>query len=674
MSQPEAQARCSGSPDLSALGRSAPQHRESLAITQGSRTGFPARERISLCMIVRNEERCLERCLRSAAPWVSEIVVVDTGSTDRTIAIAESFGAMVVPFAWCDDFSAARNVSLEAATREWALVLDADDELVVVDPDEFGRAVEQTVIDGFSFQYRSCMDDGQISVAPVFRLFRRNLPRMRYRGFVHEQVAAVSDGQATTAALACFHILHDGYTSHVAHSTGKKDRNVRLARKQVEATPGDPFAWYCLGLSLPETNFDEMAAAYEQALSLLANAGRPLAGEPYIVSMYLRLFAAYQGLEANEKAAKLLDQALAIFPHSPDLRFHRGQLLAAAGELSAAVADYEACLMPAARDFFFIAHPATMSYAARTYLAAACLDLGRHAEAEGLLEQALAESPAAFALPRRLAGMMKLQRGEWSGARGLLQQAFTVEPDDATRFHLGWSLYMLEAYDEAERILLPLAERPEVQQLLGKVYLDWGKGAPALSLLGDCPLPSAGLALGWAAYVTGDPPRAAEAWNHWLRAGAADWGTKDTLSTFLFLLQGGRRPSGQPERPAEPLRDMDQWFRLLLRYECFDDVERAITRGPDLGDRLWLPLRKKWAVTLASEGYFDAAIPLLLDARAADEADADVYYWLGVCAHQRQQPDEAAVLWQSCLTLAPAHRDAVRALAGLRVPGENAHA
>ena len=84
---------------------------------------------ISLCMIVRDEEECLPRCLESARGIVDEIIVVDTGSTDRTVGIALAFGAKVVSFPWSGDFSEARNRGLDLATCEWILALDADEEL-----------------------------------------------------------------------------------------------------------------------------------------------------------------------------------------------------------------------------------------------------------------------------------------------------------------------------------------------------------------------------------------------------------------------------------------------------------------------------------------------------------------------------------------------------------------
>src|SRR5205807_4207160 len=94
------------------------------------------RQRVSLCLIVKNEEDNLPACLGSAADLVDEVVVVDTGSQDRTKEVAARFGAKVFDFPWVDDFAAARNESLRHATGDWAFWMDADDRL---DADNRGK-------------------------------------------------------------------------------------------------------------------------------------------------------------------------------------------------------------------------------------------------------------------------------------------------------------------------------------------------------------------------------------------------------------------------------------------------------------------------------------------------------------------------------------------------------
>src|SRR5204863_5400745 len=99
-----------------------------LPTTAASSAEPDALPRLSLCMIVKNEERFLRNCLESVKDIVDEMVIVDTGSTDSTLDIAREYGAKVIPHVWKDDFSEARNVSLDHATGDWALWLDADEE------------------------------------------------------------------------------------------------------------------------------------------------------------------------------------------------------------------------------------------------------------------------------------------------------------------------------------------------------------------------------------------------------------------------------------------------------------------------------------------------------------------------------------------------------------------
>jgi glycosyltransferase involved in cell wall biosynthesis len=99
-------------------------------------------------MIVKNEEAHLQRCLDSAAPLVDEMVIVDTGSVDRTEEIAHSFGARIFHLEWPDDFSIARNFSLEQAVGNWILVLDADESVAARDYEAIRAVMDQTDIDG----------------------------------------------------------------------------------------------------------------------------------------------------------------------------------------------------------------------------------------------------------------------------------------------------------------------------------------------------------------------------------------------------------------------------------------------------------------------------------------------------------------------------------------------
>ncbi len=147
--------------------------------------------RISLCLIVKNGEATLPACLRSSADLVTEMIVVDTGSNDRTKEIAASLGAGVFDFAWVDSFAAARNESLRHATGDWIFWLDADESL-----DDDNRAKLKALFDqlgdepaGYVLRQRSAhFHPGDApTLVDQCRLFR-NHPDIRWSYRVHEQI------------------------------------------------------------------------------------------------------------------------------------------------------------------------------------------------------------------------------------------------------------------------------------------------------------------------------------------------------------------------------------------------------------------------------------------------------------------------------------------------------
>lgn len=203
--------------------------------------------RISLCMIVRDEEEKLARCLRSAAPWVDEMIIVDTGSVDRTREIAAEFGAQVLEFPWTEDFSAARNFAIEAASGEWILSLDADETLSSSAGRELRNAVENGSYVGAYIPLRDIGDEGKQVVALMFRAFR-NREDIRWRYRIHEQVLPdaidVARAEGLSFAKTIGEIVHDGYTTEVMTSRNKDERNIRLFELQVEDTPDDIYTLY----------------------------------------------------------------------------------------------------------------------------------------------------------------------------------------------------------------------------------------------------------------------------------------------------------------------------------------------------------------------------------------------------------------------------------------------
>jgi len=196
-------------------------------------------------MIVKDEERTLERCFTSVRGRVAEMVVVDTGSRDRTVDIAQAAGARVVSFPWVNDFSAARNAGLEAATQPWILVLDADETL------EPGP-LEPPAADGGEVVIRN-LAPPQDPVAwhdfPLVRLFRRD-PRFRYQGAIHEQIRASIELAGGKIQRTSLRIVHTGYADPVlANGQRRAERNASLIRAQLALNLEDAYLWYQLGIT-----------------------------------------------------------------------------------------------------------------------------------------------------------------------------------------------------------------------------------------------------------------------------------------------------------------------------------------------------------------------------------------------------------------------------------------
>jgi len=195
---------------------------------------------LSACMIVKDEEEALPACLERLQGVVDEIVVYDTGSTDRTMEIAEQAGATVVRGYWDDDFGRARNASLEHCSGRWILHVDAD-ELVVADRTRLVAAlVERGAPDVYEIEIDNLSGNGdEVHLTHrARRLFRRE--RAHWVGRLHEQVVA-RDGQADLSSgdTDALRIKHTGYTADILASRDKPERNLRIALTALEHEAGE---------------------------------------------------------------------------------------------------------------------------------------------------------------------------------------------------------------------------------------------------------------------------------------------------------------------------------------------------------------------------------------------------------------------------------------------------
>jgi tetratricopeptide (TPR) repeat protein len=200
-----------------------------------------ARATVSACMIVKNEEEQLPRALDSIKDLCDEIIVVDTGSTDRTVEIAESYGATVYHHEWENDFSKARNQSLSYATKDWIFIVDADEELVNEDVPLLEQVMQQTEHDLISITVYNMSSEDVLasSFLPSIRLFRRSLDA-HYDGIVHNQLKF--DEKNNIVLRAGVRIKHYGYGLSPDQMKKKVARSRALLLKQLEEDPNNAFA------------------------------------------------------------------------------------------------------------------------------------------------------------------------------------------------------------------------------------------------------------------------------------------------------------------------------------------------------------------------------------------------------------------------------------------------
>jgi len=204
-------------------------------------------KRLSVCIIAKNEAENIGRCINSVGVLADEIIVLDTGSKDGTPEIACSLGAKVITTQWEDDFSKARNLSLEHAEGEWVLVLDCDEELDPNSKNELEKILEIEGPEAYFLQIVNTTAEGMELIVPGLRLFR-NRKEYRFEGRIHEQILAAigqhcNQNQILQSSVS---IIHHGYDHHLADIPAKIHRNMRIL-ESIPEDKRDGFYFYNLG-------------------------------------------------------------------------------------------------------------------------------------------------------------------------------------------------------------------------------------------------------------------------------------------------------------------------------------------------------------------------------------------------------------------------------------------
>ncbi|MGC9221306.1 MAG: glycosyltransferase [Solirubrobacteraceae bacterium] len=392
--------------------------------------------RLSLCMIVRDEEEMLPRSLAAAKDAVDEIIVVDTGSQDRTVEIAQSFGATVIQREWTGSFSDARNASLEAASGDWFMYLDADEVLIAEDIPRLRTLLGQTWREAFYLHETNFTGNEGDGVAIAHSALRvmRNRPQYRFSGRLHEQIAWHLPAYLPERIVQSpVRVSHYGYLGVVRESKDKSRRNIELLLAQQRDGQTDAFFHYNLGseyFAVGEIN--KALAEYERSASLLAEDD---AIHEFVPSLTVRWVRVLRATGHNEEALSKARSGLERFPGFTDLVYEQ---------------------------------------------AMASLSLDRQEDAVAYLQQAIrmGDAPSKYTallgagtfMPRIALATMHLNRRESGEALELLQWCVDNHPEHLGTIH-PYAVALLQSGKPAEEVAATLQTALEPMTAAGRFML-----------------------------------------------------------------------------------------------------------------------------------------------------------------------------------------------------------
>ena len=346
--------------------------------------------KLSLCMIVRDNEDTIEACLDSIYPWVDEIIIVDTGSTDATPEICARFGARMFTFPWCDDFSAARNVSVDQARGEWIFWMDSDDTIA---QDE-GRRLRELVYGrhpddclGYVMQVHCPSRGSQLTIVDHVKVFR-NFPALRFEHRIHEQILPAIRRMGGNVVFTDIHVVHSGSDQTPEVRKRKLDRDFHHLKLDLEERPDHPFVLFNLGMTYEDAgDYDEAERHLRRCLEVSSD------GESHLRKTWALLINCMKCQDRSEEAIEAATDALNTFPGDKELLFRRGTLYHDLGRLPEAETDYRRVMEESVSREFQSIDPGITGHKVLYNLALVVDDLGRIDEAIDLWKAAVNDCP-----------------------------------------------------------------------------------------------------------------------------------------------------------------------------------------------------------------------------------------------------------------------------------------
>ena len=347
---------------------------------------------ISLCMIARDEESRIGAALAGIAPFVDELIVVDTGSTDRTREVARECGARVYDLPWPESFAAARNASLELARGQWLFWMDADD---VISP-EVGAALRELVAAhpkadaAFQVQVRIPPGAGEFSPTLVdhVKLFP-NRPELRFEHRIHEQILPSLRRAGVPVHFSPLYVTHQNYDRSPEGQAKKRQRDFHLLELDLRDRPDHPFVLFNLGMTHLYATKDWAVAV--QYLRRCLERSHP--GDSIVRKAYALLTTSHMGAAEWSLALAANEAGRSFYPDDAELLFQAGQLYQRAGRLEHARAALERLVRGGDDPHYRSVDVGLRAYRGKHELGLLLCRMGDPATGERLLREVVAEAP-----------------------------------------------------------------------------------------------------------------------------------------------------------------------------------------------------------------------------------------------------------------------------------------
>lgn len=297
--------------------------------------------KISLCVIAKNEEKNLPRCLASVEGVVAEKIVVDTGSTDRTVEIAKELGAKVFFYEWSGDFAQARNYAIKQAKGNWIIFLDADEyflpesQKILKSRIELADQARFNVLIAEMTNYDTTLKKAQ-SIFKCVRVFK-NDKQFHYEGKIHENLIHRNGKQKVVDDTIFLKLIHTGYSQTEFQRKNKFERNEELLLSELQENPGDGTLWFYLAETLMGIDVKRALDAARKALEC-DNIKMP----SLRAKNYMNILTAMVKLGCSLTEAKeLIHDASARHPMTPDFYFWQAELFTLEERTHDAIRVYE---------------------------------------------------------------------------------------------------------------------------------------------------------------------------------------------------------------------------------------------------------------------------------------------------------------------------------------------